>query len=63
LGSREVRRENDRKDDFERNGEMKKLIMMLVAVAAAMPLMADEETVGGYTWADCIGRDIVENAV
>ena len=30
---------------------MKKLIMiMAVAVAAAMPLMADTETVGGYTW-------------
>ena len=30
---------------------MKKLIMMMaVAVAAAMPMMAATETVGGYTW-------------
>ena len=32
---------------------MKKLIMMLaVVVAAAMPLMAETETVGGGTWTD-----------
>ena len=29
--------------------EMKKLVMA-VAFAAAMPLMAETETVGGYTW-------------
>ena len=29
---------------------MKRLVMLAVAVAAAMPLMAETETVGGYTW-------------
>ena len=29
---------------------MKKLMMLAVALAAAMPLMAATETVGGYTW-------------
>ena len=29
---------------------MKKLIMLTTAFAVAMPLMADTETVGGYTW-------------
>ena len=38
-------------DRIERNKKMKKLMMLAVAVAAAMPLMAVMETVGGYTWA------------
>ena len=38
---------------------MKKLIMMM-AVAAAMPLMAETETVGGYTWTYSINGNTVE---
>ena len=40
---------------------MKKLIMMLaVAFAAAMPLMAETETVGDYTWTYQINGDTAE---
>ena len=36
---------------FERNNEMtKKLMVMVVAVAAAFGAWAETETVGGYTW-------------
>ena len=41
--------------------EMKKLMMVLVmAFAAAMPLLADEETVGGYTWTYRINGETAE---
>ena len=36
--------------DEERVNNVKKLIAMLVVLTAAMPLMAETETVGGYTW-------------
>ena len=40
---------------------MKKLIMMMaVAIAAAMPLMADTEMVGGYMWTYQIKGDTAE---
>ena len=40
---------------------MKKLIMtMAVAIAAAMPLVAETETVGGYTWTYHINGDAAE---
>ena len=38
----------------ERNLQMAKKLMLAGAVAAAMPLMAETETVGGYTWTYCI---------
>ena len=41
---------NRQENDFERNGEMKRL-MTLVAVAAAMMAMAETEKVYGYTLA------------
>ena len=34
--------------------------MMMVAVAAAMPLMAETETVGDYTWSYRINGDTAE---
>ena len=43
---------------LKKDVEMKKLIMMLAtAFAAAMPLMAETETVGGYTWTYRINGD------
>ena len=42
---------------------MKRLVTLAVAVSAAIPLIAETETVGDYTWTDCIGRGIVANAV
>ena len=42
---------------------MKRLIMMMVAVAAAMPLMAETETVGDYTWMYRINGDTAENMI
>ena len=32
--------------------KIRKMIMLTVAFAAAMLMMADEETVGDYTWMD-----------
>ena len=37
--------------------------MLAVVVAAAMPLMAETETVGGYTWTECISGGTAENVV
>ena len=42
---------------------MKKLMMLTAAFAAAMTLMADEETVGGYTWTYRINGGTAESMV
>ena len=42
---------------------MKSLMMLVVALAAAMPLMAATETVGGYTWTYRINGGTAENVV
>ena len=39
---------------------MKKLIVLTAALAATMPLMAETETVGGYTWTYRINGDTAE---
>jgi hypothetical protein len=41
----------------------KKLMMMVVAVAAALGAWAETETVGGYTWTQRINGDKAENLV
>ena len=42
---------------------MKKLVILVAAFAAAMPLMADTETVGGYTWTYWINGCMAENVI
>ena len=42
---------------------MKKLMMLVAALAAAMPLMAETEEVGGYTWTYRISGGTAENVV
>ena len=37
--------------------------MLSAAVAAAMPILAETETVGGYTWTDCIDGGKADNVV
>ena len=48
---------------LERKITMRKLIMLATAFAAAMPLVADTETVGGYTWTYEIYGDTAEIVV
>jgi len=53
-----------RKKRFERNSEMAKKPMMVVAVhAASFGAWADTETVGGYTWTYRINGGTAENMV
>ena len=42
---------------------MRKLMTLAVALAAAMPLMAETEEVGGYAWTECIDGRKAENMV
>ena len=42
---------------------MKNLMMLAVALASAMPLMAETETVGGYAWTDGGNGGTAENMV
>ncbi len=42
---------------------MRKLMMLVEALAAAMPLMAETEEVGGYTWTYRINGDTAEIVV
>ena len=42
---------------------MKKLVILVAAFAAALPLMAETETVGGDTWTCWINRDTAENVI
>ena len=47
-------------DSIEGNREMKRLMMLVVAVAAAMTAMAETETVGGYVWHNgYVGENVV----
>ena len=51
------------KHETERNFQMKRLVMLAVAIAAAMMAIAETEKVGGYTWTYRINGDTAGSLV